>query len=84
MKKELDEGVPLKRILLTLHKTIQKKHFYAVGILLKDFCDQLPRPVFGFQACGRLVDTHSQNLPEQQTLAIYVGIFSEMRTVSML
>lgn len=83
MKKELDSGVPLKRILLNDHKNITKAHYYAVGILLKDFCDQLPRPVFGFQACGRLIETYEKHLPSEQTLTIFIGIFSEMRTVNI-
>lgn len=81
MRRQLNEGIPLKRILLNANKQINKIHFYAVGTLLKEFCDQLPRPIFGFQACGRLVETFNLNLPEDEQLKIFIGIFTEMETV---
>ena len=81
MKQQMDKGIPLKRILLNANKDINRLHYYAVGTLLKDFCAQLPRPIFGFQACGRLIDTHQQKLSEPETLTIYIAIFTEMETV---
>lgn len=82
MREQMDEGIPLKRILLNANKQITRIHYYAVGTLLKEFCDQLPRPIFGFQACGRLIETHERNLMESEKLKIFVAIFTEMDTVS--